>query len=159
MTVDPKNYFENSKNSVNKGTCFVLMPFANQFNLIYEMIKATLQSTEINLVCNRAEDFQKPYTLESILENLLRSEFIIADLTGANANVFYELGLAHAVKKNGSIIIIAQELSSIPFDLHQNRCIIYDNTLKGLQQLKDKINLAFHKRRTSINLNKTQQEN
>jgi hypothetical protein len=63
-----------------------------------------------------------------------KTSFLIADLTGRNANVFYELGLAHALKKD--VILITQKIEDVPFDLRHYRCIVYDNTIRGASKLE-----------------------
>jgi hypothetical protein len=59
---------------------------------------------------------------------------LIAELTGKNANVFYELGLAHAMQKN--VILITQRLEDVPFDLRHYRCLVYENSIVGAANLK-----------------------
>ena len=49
---------------------------------------------------------------------------VVADCTGRNPNVFYEIGLAHAIGRQ--TILIAQSLRDVPFDLRSLRVIIYD---------------------------------
>jgi hypothetical protein len=49
---------------------------------------------------------------------------LLADLTDKNANVFYELGLAHAAKK--PVIFTSAHVDDVPFDLRHLRVIIYD---------------------------------
>jgi len=59
---------------------------------------------------------------------------MVADLTGRNPNVFYEIGLAHALGKD--VIIITQTMNDVPFDLKALRCIVYDFTPRGMKQLE-----------------------
>jgi hypothetical protein len=49
---------------------------------------------------------------------------LIAELTSRNANVFYELGLAHALKK--PVVLVSSNEADVPFDLHHIRVIYYD---------------------------------
>lgn len=142
-TIYPKDYFKQLNNRVNKATCFVLMPFDPKFKEIYDVIKGTLQSEELNIICNRADDFHQPHIIETILKNIVRSEFIIADLTESNANVFYELGLAHCVKDISKVIILTQDMKYVPFDLRQFRCIVYEQSISGAKVLKDELTKTF----------------
>ena len=49
----------------------------------------------------------------------------------------YEIGMAHTVGK--PVVIITQSIEDVPFDLKQYRCIVYDYTPRGCQQLEEKI--------------------
>lgn len=141
--VYPKIFFEGSNKKVNKASCFVLMPFNPKFKEVYHLIKETLQSKELNIICNRADDFHEPHIIETILKQIQKSEFIIADLTDANSNVFYELGLAHCVKPMEKVIVLTQNMDFVPFDLRQFRCIVYEQTISGSKALKKKLLETF----------------
>ena len=62
--------------------------------------------------------------VEQIWEQIEKSKLLLADLSGENANVFYELGLAHAVRK--PVVFTSAQLEDVPFDLRHLRVIIYD---------------------------------
>jgi hypothetical protein len=118
------------------GKCFVLMPFADNFRHVYESIYNACRLPEVLLPCSRADDFFGGGSImESILEGIISSEYIIADLTSKNPNVFYELGIAHSSKDASKVIIISQSLDDIPFDLRHMRCILYENDSNGLRKL------------------------
>jgi hypothetical protein len=61
--------------------------------------------------------------LRDIVEGIQSADLLVADLTGRNANVFYELGLAHGLRKD--VVLLAQSTSDIPFDLGAYRTLIY----------------------------------
>ncbi len=89
-----------------------------------------------NWECRRADEIFEPTQVVNIIwEQILRSNLIISDLTGKNANVFYELGYAHALGKD--TILITQSIDDIPFDLRHLRCIQYSKTTKGYQKLSE----------------------
>lgn len=75
---------------------------------------------------------------ETILERIYRqidtADFIIADMTGKNPNVFYEVGYAHARGK--LCTLVTQTVEDIPFDLRHHRHIIYNGSI---QTLKDRL--------------------
>lgn len=100
------------------------MPFRAPFDDIYhQLIKPTIQAMGISIL--RADEiYNTASVIDDLFDKLEESDFIIADLTDRNPNVAYELGLAHALEK--PVIIIAQELTDIPFDLRHLRIIIYD---------------------------------
>ena len=77
--------------------CFVLMPFNDQFAKVWDVIKKTTEGDRFNLQCLRADAIARPgYIMEDVLEYIARAGTILAELSGRNANVFYELGIAHA---------------------------------------------------------------
>ena len=61
-------------------------------------------------------------------ERLILCEYAVADLTTANANVFYELGLRHAVRKWSTLLIFAEGGSQLPFDVAPLRAMPYKLT-------------------------------
>ena len=75
--------------------------------------------------CVRADDiYSDGIVIEEIWERICAAQFLIADMTGRNPNVFYEIGLAHALGKH--VIILAQSEVDVPFDLRHRRVILYD---------------------------------
>lgn len=123
--------------------CFVIMPFSfDNSDSIYEnWIKATVEEMEFKnerISCHRADKSSRPgEVIAHLMENLISSEIVIADLTGKNPNVFYELGVRHALATN--TILISQDLQDIPFDLRGQRIIIYKFTPDGMLKLKKEI--------------------
>ena len=142
-SIYPKDYFNTLNNRVERATCFVMMPFDLKFNDVNDTIRNTLQSPELNFVCNRADDIREPHIVETILKSIWRAEYVIADLTDRNPNVFYELGIAHCTKDIDKVIILTQNMDSIPFDLRQFRCIVYKQSEEGLKQLQNELVKTF----------------
>lgn len=141
--VYPKRFFRQGYKRIQKASCFVLMPFDKQFDDVYQILGQTLQSPELNLICRRADDFRGPNMLETILRNIAQSEYIIADVTGSNPNVFYELGIAHCIKDAEKVVMLAQSIDYVPFDLRQLRCIIYEQSHSGLVALQQELLETF----------------
>lgn len=75
---------------------------------------------------------------QSIIENLLQSDIAIADLSGRNPNVFYELAVRHA---HGFpvIQITSDSIDQIPFDVHNVRTIQYDLSASGAKKASEDI--------------------
>jgi hypothetical protein len=133
----PKNYFDENKPQPINGTCFVLMPFAESFNEVYRAIHEAVEDPELNYSCTRAdESLRANYIITDILKSLGEAELIIADLTGQNPNVFYELGVTHMVKDLEKVIILTQDMKYVPFDLRPFRCIVYEQNQAGLHRLQ-----------------------
>ena len=117
--------------------CFVLMPFTEEFNRIYkECIKSTIEKH--NWICQKADEiYETKAIIDLILEQIHRADLIVADITGKNANVFYELGYAHAVKKN--TILLTQSIADAPFDLRHRQLVKYSPEPENLEKLSKDI--------------------
>ena len=98
---------------LQEDLCFVLMPFRPSFDRLYkEKMKPTVEACGFK--CLRSDDLFSPTPiLEDIWIHICRSKIIVADVTGRNPNVFYEIGIAHTVGK--PVIIITQDRADIPF--------------------------------------------
>ncbi len=142
-TVYPKQILTGDLMKVKPGSCFVLMPFNARFDDVYAIIQTTLQSADLNFICRRADDFREASILWTILQNIAQSEFIVADLTDSNPNVFYELGIAHCVKDFEKVVILTQRMDFVPFDLRHLRCIVYTQNEAGLKALRTELLATF----------------
>ena len=115
------------KSSVLAATsklCFVLMPFSEKFDSVYRTLIAPVV-TELGLAVVRADELSAPGSIiEQIRVAIQQARLCVVDLTGNNANVMYELGLAQAARK--PTILLSQDISRLPFDVHTQRFIIYD---------------------------------
>jgi hypothetical protein len=105
-------------------TCFVMMPFGQWCDTYYNDIYAPAIK-EAGLEPVRADElFSSGSVVEQIWEQIDKAKVLLADLTGKNANVFYELGLAHADRK--PVVFTSAALEDVPFDLRHLRVIIYE---------------------------------
>ena len=105
-------------------TCFVMMPFGEWFDRYYQDIY-TPAIKEAGFEPIRADElFTTGSVVEQIWEQIQKAKVLLADLSGKNANVFYELGLAHAAKK--PVVFTSSSVDDVPFDLRHLRVIIYD---------------------------------
>lgn len=105
-------------------TCFVMMPFGEWFDRYYQDIYVpAIKDAGFEPV--RADElFTTGSVVEQIWEQIEKAKLLLADLSGKNPNVFYELGLAHAAKQ--PVIFTAAQVEDVPFDLRHLRVIIYD---------------------------------
>ncbi|MDQ3411818.1 MAG: nucleoside 2-deoxyribosyltransferase, partial [Chloroflexota bacterium] len=96
-------------------SAFVLMPFDPEFNSVFtDAIQPAL--AEVECVAIRADsDLDQRNIMQKIVHGIVRSDLIIADITSPNANVMYELGMAHGLDRPTAIL--TQDVSSAPFDL------------------------------------------
>ena len=114
-----------------KPFAFVLMPFSSDFRDIYNLgIKQT--ATELGVVAERVDEQNFSETmLDRIYRQIDTCDFVIADMSGQNPNVFYEVGYAHA--KNKLCALITRDANDIPFDLKHHVHIIYDGSVSDLK--------------------------
>lgn len=118
------------------NACFVIMPFAQEFTAVYDVIKDTVESS--GFTCYRADDINTPGDiLDDVFKGIWSAEVVIADLSGRSANVFYELGLAHAI--NDNVVLLTQDVGDLPFDLARFRVLAYDNTMAGAKRLTEQL--------------------
>ncbi len=113
-----------AKKQAAKGTCFTIMPFGNWFDDYYESIYVpAIKASDLNP--KRADDLYRPSAIvHDIWEMTQEARVILADLSNKNPNVFYELGLAHAIAK--PVILVTGSIEDVPFDLRALRVILYD---------------------------------
>ncbi|HEX9975193.1 MAG TPA: hypothetical protein VGD14_24285, partial [bacterium] len=121
---------------------FVLMPFKNSAS-IYDCIKQAVESLpKKKFTCERAD---VKYTsadiwCQKICRSIRRAKYLIVDTTGLNANVFYELGFAHALGHTRNIII-TQKIEDLPFDVKGFSAIEY--TEKNFPRLRQELQKAI----------------
>jgi nucleoside 2-deoxyribosyltransferase len=126
------------------NSCFVVMPFGQVFDPEYEnVIKPAIKAAGLSPV--RADELSsRPQIMADIWKSLRSSRIVIAELTTKNANVFYEVGLAHALGK--PVIIITREPEDVPFDLKALRYNYYDITKPSWgEDLKQKLTEMIQK--------------
>jgi nucleoside 2-deoxyribosyltransferase len=104
----------------------MLLPFKN--NELFKRVKRIVEKWgHADLKCQKADDFFATDSLmETIASKIKAASLVIADLTGRNPNVFYELGLAHAWHK--PVILLAKRSEDVPSDLRAQRYYQYDIT-------------------------------
>lgn len=126
---------------IDKSRCFMIMPFSNEYRGVYADIKAEL--SDIGIMCNRVDEIKgsKPI-MNKIITEILKSRYIIADLSECNANVFYELGIAHSFRDSRNILLLKRKESKYPFDLSHLPYVEYspENMLQLREIVKKFIN-------------------
>ena len=125
----------------NRLDVFVLMPFAEKYTTFYEqVIKTTIEN--MNLLCKRADDFFGPRRImKDIYRCIEDSKFILADFSGRNPNVFFEVGISHALGKN--VLQLTRTLADVPPKLQSTRCHIYSDTVSGAEKLRPVLESAI----------------
>ncbi len=118
---------------MNKPLCFVLMPFGKKpdatgsmvdFDAVYQdLIAPAISSAELEPL-RADEEVTGGIIHKPMFERLILCEYAVADLTTANANVFYELGVRHAVRPYSTVLVYA-EGGRLPFDVAPLRTLSY----------------------------------
>ena len=129
----------------NRPLCFVLMPFGKKqdaagvsinFDSIYQdLIGPAIEAAGMEVV-RADEELAGGLIHKPMYERLILCEYAVADLTTANANVFYELGLRHAVRRHSTVLIFADS-GRLPFDVAPLRALPYQLGPDG--KLKDTV--------------------
>lgn len=130
---------EKSAKVKSDDSCFVMMPFREPHGSYYEKIyKPAIEKAGLKPVRADDEIFGTGKIMDQILTGINSSKVLIAELTTRNANVFYELGLAHALEK--PVVLVSSNEGDVPFDLNHIRVIYYDvNDPFWGQKLIDKV--------------------
>lgn len=107
--------------------CFVIMPFAPEFDDVYAVIKASVEAAAASdsSRCFRLDESRPAGRITDRLVSELRAATIcVADLTGLKPNVMWEVGYAMALST--PTILITQSIDHLPFDIKDMQCIQYD---------------------------------
>uniref|UniRef100_I2PXH4 Nucleoside 2-deoxyribosyltransferase n=1 Tax=Desulfovibrio sp. U5L TaxID=596152 RepID=I2PXH4_9BACT len=125
-----------------KPFVFVLMPFGPEFDDVYQLgIKAACQ--EAGAHCERVdEQIYQENMLARICDQISQSNIIIADMSGKNPNVFFEVGYAFSEEK--TIILLCKSGEDLPFDLKQRQHIFYSKIIDLKPELSKHINHYLH---------------
>ncbi len=124
--------FFKRKGSRSDLDVFVLMPFDTQFDERYKLgIKEPVEA--LGLKCDRVDEIQfTGNIINKVYECIESARLIVADMSGKNPNVFYEVGYAHALDK--TVILLTEQAKDIPFDLQAQKHIIYGSSILMLRE-------------------------
>ena len=126
---------------------FVIMPFLEELLPVYED-HIVAAARELSLSIKRADDFfTTHHVMSDVWEAICSARVIVADCTGWNPNVFYEIGMAHVVGK--PVILITQNPDDFPFDVRQIRYISYELTPRGMEDFEQRLKRTLQ---TELNL-------
>jgi hypothetical protein len=92
----------------------------------------------------RADQIAKPGQITTqIIERLLNDDLVIADLTGHNPNVYYELSLRHAITKP-VVQLVFGEMRQLPFDVHASRTIPFSFDVREVERARNELDLQIN---------------
>ena len=105
--------------------CLVIIPFASEFDEVYEKLKAAvITARDGRAECRSLKEVKAAGRItDDIIREVFESAFCVADLTGNNPNVMWETGFAMALGK--PIVLIGQDVELMPFDLSHHRLLQY----------------------------------
>ncbi|MGY4573625.1 hypothetical protein [Bradyrhizobium sp. USDA 3256] len=114
-----------SANVSASDSCFVLMPFGAPIGDYYSQIyEPAIRKAGLRPVRADADIFGTGKIIDQIWAGINSAKVLVAELTNRNPNVFYELGLAHALDK--PVVLISSNEGDVPFDLKHIRVIYYN---------------------------------
>ena len=129
MTFSPQ-VFEIPNKPQNDKLVTVMYPFT--LSKTYDAVKRACD--HLGLECKKADDIWVNSTIiQDIFELIVTCHIVVADLTGKNPNVFYEVGIAHALGK--TVVPMTQSQSDVPFDLQHHRVLQYHPNDEGYTTL------------------------
>ncbi len=115
----------------NKKLVAVMLPFT--LSDTFESIKSVC--TGLGLECKKADDIWENSTfMQDIFDLIFTCEIVVADFTGKNPNVFYEVGIAHTLGK--TVVPITQYIEDIPADLRHHKALKYLPNSQGYENMK-----------------------
>lgn len=140
----------------NQKTCFVIMPYGEKtdtanisinFDDVYKyIIKRPFQmlkneGVEIEVI--RCDEITSTGSIHrDMIHHILHDELAIVDITMLNPNVFYELGVRHALRRSGTILIRKSGTQN-PFNIQGMRTYEYDTDMPGVDAAQEKIPLLI----------------
>ena len=136
----PKVFSIDRNEAIERTLASVMMPFDARFGPVYEALQSAAR--EVGLVCRRADEIWENSAIIQDIVNLIDKSFVVVcDCTGRNANVFYEIGIAHTLGRE--VVLITQVDADVPFDLRHLRYIKYLDNDEGREVLKEALSERF----------------
>jgi len=121
---------------IERKLVFVLTPFNDMYDDAFRQISDICRSVGLRAI-RGDEDHVKGDILRYILRGLVKANIVIVNVDGRNPNVFYELGIAHALDKG--TILVTRSVSDLPVDIKSKRVIVYKEFADLDSQLKSEL--------------------
>ncbi|MGQ0801405.1 MAG: hypothetical protein ACT4NL_15010 [Pseudomarimonas sp.] len=109
---------------IRNNLLFVLTPFHDDLQDEFYVVTQVGQQLGFN-VARGDEKVSKGDIFPQLLQMIVEAKVIVANISGRNPNVFYELGIAHALDKQ--VILLAESNSDVPFDIRSKRIVFYQS--------------------------------
>lgn len=121
---------------IERDLIFVLTPFHPTYKKQFEVIASVCNSLGLKAM-RGDEEFVQGDVFPHILRLIARARIVVANIDGRNPNVFYELGIAHAMGK--PVILIAPSPEDVPFDIRTKRLVLFQSLDELREKLKDEL--------------------
>lgn len=139
MASDNKESEKKEKTPQKK--CFIITPIGDENSeirrkaegLIVAIIKPVLLSLGYDPIIPHKMTLPGSIT-DQVIECILSADMVIANLSGLNPNVMYELAVRHAARK--PVVCVVEETTNLPFDIKQDRVIIYSDEFYRVESMK-----------------------
>lgn len=128
--------------------CFIITPIGNDDSIarretdglidavVLPVLRKLSIAGEVSHRINKTGNINK-----QVITRLVEYDLVIANLTGLNPNVMYELAVRHA--KRLPVVSVAEKGTKLPFDLYAERTLLYVNDMAGVEDLKPRLKLAI----------------
>ncbi len=127
-------HFSRFEVSGDKPKIFVAMEYREPFDTFYHKVIKPQAESRFDVV--RMDEKVGPGVIfQDMQREISQADVVIAEITPANPNVFYELGYAHALGK--PTVLLAQRGGKLPFDISSFRVVFYDDTIGGKSQVEE----------------------
>jgi hypothetical protein len=126
--------------SIDPKLVLVLTPFSSEETEIYAYIKEVC--TRTGFMCVRGDEtFTDTDILTHVIRIMVRARLVIANITSRNPNVFYELGIAHALGKQ--TLLVSKTIHDAPFDVKTRRIITFEDEKELQSRLGEAMLMAI----------------
>jgi hypothetical protein len=113
-----------------KPTVFIAMPFAAIFRPgLDRVILPAIEKAGAEAV--RADQEKQGHIHTQMFDRIIDSRALVIDLSGLNPNVFYEMGVAHALHRRSIMVVNQAHLQNVPFDIAPYRVLVYPDPAKA----------------------------
>jgi len=125
-----------------QNRCFVITPIGNEGSDIRKKAEGVISAVIEPVLDELGYEIFIPHRMTNpgsitsqVIQHIIENELVIANLTGLNANVMYELAVRHAIRK--PIVCIAENGTKLPFDVATERSIFYDDCMNGVNSARE----------------------
>ncbi len=139
---------EENKSTEFAGRCFVITPVGEKNLDIRRKAEGVIKTIIAPVLCELNYELIVPHWISDngsitrqVLENIIEDELVIANLTGLNPNVMYELAVRHYAEK--PVVVIAEKGTKLPFDISSERTIFYEDDLYEVEDFSTSLKNAI----------------